>query len=309
MCKSYSCFGLRAAHETMPSPEPSPQTAGTAADLLAEGRFDEALSAANRELANARLEADDDRAYLPGLVNSLETLAEIHRQTGDFDKSESLYQEAIETAEICAAPVEQKARLQSGIATLYDFNQREEQAIPHYEAAIAAYEAMTPPRDDESAQIRNNLAMIYKSLKRYPLAEQHYLMALETLEKVHGRTNERVAAVFNNLGSLYYTAGFAEQAKEMHLEALDVRIHVFGPDHPEVAQSYCNLATACYELQDATATQQNYEKSLRIYEQNLDDSGDSYEEVAMDYISVLEELGEEKKADGLRKRVAKVLKR
>ena len=293
----------------MPPSAPTPQKSTPAEHLLAEGRYDEALRAANVELTDARREAEDDKAYLPGLVSALETMAEIYRQLGDFDKSESLYQEAIETAEPLNIAIEQKARLRSSLATLYDFNQREEQAIPHYEAAIAAYESMTPPRDEESAQIRNNLAMIYKSLRRYPLAEQHYLMALETLEKVHGRTNERVAAVFNNLGSLYYTAGFAEQAKEMHLEALDVRIHVFGPDHPEVAQSYCNLATACYELQDGVATQQNYEKSLRIYEQNLDECADSYEAAGLDYIAVLDELGEDKKADSLRKRIAKMLRK
>lgn len=289
--------------------DPSTQNPGTAASLLAEGRLDDALRLATSDLADARLESGDDKEKLPGLVGALETLAEIHRQIGNFELSESMYQEALETAETCDAPVAQKARLRSGLATLYDFNQREEQAIPYYEAAIADYESMGPTRDQDSAQLRNNLAMIYKSLGRYPLAEQHYLMALETLEKLHGRGNERVAAVFNNLGSLYYTAGFAEQAKEMHLEALDVRIQVFGPDHPEVAQSYCNLATACYDLQDATATQQNYEKSLRILEQNLDTSADSYEEVGQDYISVLLDLGEEKKAEALQKRIAKVLKK
>ena len=300
---------MRVFPRPKPSSEPHQQTASRAATLLAEGRFDEALNAANTELADARRVSDDDHAQLPALVDALEDMAEVTRQTGDFEKSESLYQEGIETAERSDAPTDQKARLHSGLATLYDFNQREEQAIPHYEAAIAAYESMTPRRDEDSAQLRNNLAMIYKSLQRYPLAEQHYLMALETLEKVHGRVNERVAAVFNNLGSLYYTAGFPEQAKEMHLEALDVRIHVFGPDHPEVAQSYCNLATACYELQDATATQQNYEKSLRIYEQNIDECAGSYEEVAHDYIAVLEELGEEKKAEAMKKRVERVLKK
>jgi tetratricopeptide (TPR) repeat protein len=290
-------------------PEPHTPSANSAANLLAEGRLDEALTSGNAELAEARREAEDDKAWLPTLVSALETLAEIHRQTGGFEKSESLYQEALDTTERCEVPVEQTARLRSGLATLYDFNQREEQAIPYYEAAIALYEGMTPRHDEESAQIRNNLAMIYKSLQRYPLAEQHYLMALETLEKLHGRVNERVAAVFNNLGSLYYTAGFAEQAKEMHLEALDVRIHVFGPDHPEVAQSYCNLATACYELQDTTATQQNYEKSLRIYEQNLEECAGNYEDTARDYIAVLEDFGEEKKAEGIRKRLEKVLRK
>ncbi|MFZ4766981.1 MAG: tetratricopeptide repeat protein [Roseimicrobium sp.] len=293
----------------MPSDPVTQSEEGNISHLLQAGRLDDALRAATVTLRNARQAAEDDPDKQPLLVHGLESLAEIHRQSGEFEKAESMYQEALDTADKCKVPVEQLARLRTGLATLYDFNQREEQAIPLYEAAIEDYEKMQPPRDHESAQLRNNLAMIYKSLGRFPLAEQHYLMALETLEKVHGRNNERVAAVFNNLGSLYYTAGFAEQAKEMHVEALDIRVHVFGPDHPEVAQSYCNLATACYELQDDAATQQNYEKSLRILEQNLGSHSDSYADVGADYISVLEALGEEKKAEALKKRIAKVLKK
>ncbi len=282
---------------------------GHLASLLDAGRIDDALRVAGTTLRNARQAADEDEGNLPLLVNALETLAELHRQAGDFERSESHYQEAIETGERCQADALQMARLRSGLASLYDFNQREEQAIPLYEQAIADYDGMVPPRTHESAQVRNNLAMIYKSLGRYPLAEQHYLMALETLEKDHGRSDERVAAVFNNLGGLYYTAGFAEQAKEMHLEALDIRIAIFGPEHPEVAQSYSNLATACYELQDDAGAQQNYEKSLRILEQNIDTCADSYEEIGMDYATVLESMGEDRKAEALRKRISKVLRK
>lgn len=282
---------------------------GHLSSLLDAGKIDDALRVAGTALRNARQMAEDNEEDLPLLVNALETLAELHRQAGDFEKSESLYQEGIETGERCQTDVAQMARLRSGLATLYDFNQREELAIPLYEQAIEDFDRMDPPRSHDSAQMRNNLAMIYKSLGRYPLAEQHYLMALETLEKDYGRNNERVAAVFNNLGGLYYTAGFAEQAKEMHLEALDIRIQVFGPDHPEVAQSYSNLATACYELQDDAATQQNYEKSLRILEQNIDTCADNYEEVGMDYAAVLDALGEDRKAESLKKRIAKVLRR
>lgn len=282
---------------------------GHLSSLLDAGRIDDALRVAGTALRNARQAAEEEESSQPLLVNALETLAELNRQAGDFEKAESLYQEGIETGERCQVSTLQMARLRSGLATLYDFNQREDQAIPLYERAIEDYDRMVPPRTHDSAQMRNNLAMIYKSLGRYSLAEQHYLMALETLEKDYGRNNERVAAVFNNLGGLYYTAGFAEQAKEMHLEALDIRISVFGPEHPEVAQSYSNLATACYELQDDAAAQQNYEKSLRILEQNLDTSADSYEEIGMDYATVLESMGEDRKAEALRKRIAKVLKK
>ncbi len=151
--------------------------------------------------------------------------------------------------------------------------------------------------------------MIYKSLGRRPLAEQHYLIALEALENLHGRNHERVAAIYNNLGSLYYSAGHPGQAKEMHAEALEIRQSVFGPDHPEVGQSWCNLATACYGLEDDAGTQENYEKGLRIIEHNLPGTAASYEQTMTDYISVLESIGEVKKAEALGKRLANALRR
>src|SRR5690242_8763373 len=97
-------------------PAPHTPSANSAATLLAEGRLDEALTSGNAELAEARREAEDDKTALPTLVNALEILAEVHRQTGGFEKSESLYQEALDTTEKCEVPVEQRARLRSGLA-------------------------------------------------------------------------------------------------------------------------------------------------------------------------------------------------
>ena len=278
------------------------------AELYAAGKLDEAIGEATKHLAETRRSMDEDAAGSIQLANSLEVLAELHREQGHFDKSESMYLEAIELIEKLDSSREQLGRLQSGIGSLYDFNQREEKAVPHYEKAIECFESLTPPRDLDAAQLRNNLAMIYKSLGRHPLAEQHYLMALETMEKLFGGNNERVAAVYNNLGSLYYTAGFPDQAKEMHTEALKIRLQILGPDHPEVAQSYCNLATACYELEDNDGVQENYDKGLLIYEKNMPASASSYEAIATDYAAVLESIGEDKKAQIIAKRSQKVLK-
>lgn len=270
---------------------------------------DDALASAVAALRTARLAAGDSPDGRVNLADALESLAVLHSASGGFEKSESLYLEAIQTAESAGAPEEQVARLCSGLGTLYDFNQREDQAVPLYERAIGIYEGMKPPCSDLAADLHNNLAMIYKSLGRYALAEQHYLIALEALENLHGRNHERVAAVYNNLGSLYYTANYLEQAKEMHTEALEIRQRVFGPDHPDVGQSWCNLATACYGLEDDAGTRENYEKGLRIIEENLPGTAASYEQTMTDYISVLESLGETKKAGSLLKRMEKALKR
>lgn len=266
------------------------------------------LESAMAGMRQARLAADQPGGKLR-LAEALETLAALHGAAGDFARAESNYLEAIHAAESIGSPSALLARLCSALGTLYDFNQREDQAVPLYERAIGIFHGMATPPVEQVAELHNNLAMIYKSLGRHPLAEQHYLIALETLENLHGRNHERVAAVYNNLGTLYYSANHPGQAKEMHTEALEIRQNVFGPNHPEVGQSWCNLAAACYALEDDAATQQNYENGLRILEQNLPTSAATYEHMMTDYIAVLESIGESRKAGTLAKRLGKALKR
>lgn len=280
---------------------------GHLASLYEAGEYEDALRVASTALKNARQAAEDHSAHLPQLLKALSTLADLHREVGDFQKSESLYKEALDVAEALKAVKEQTAKIKSGIATLYDFNQREADAIPFYEQAIQDYESIEPPRLQDAAQLRNNVGMIYKSLSKYALAEQHYLTALEALEKIYGRNNERVAAVYNNLGGLYHSAGFPEQAKDMHLEALELRKKVFSADHPEVAQSFCNLATAYYDLHDDDQALANYESSLEIMEHHLATAPDAYEEIASDYLTLLENLGLDKKAHAYQKKMQKLL--
>ncbi|MEI6535291.1 MAG: tetratricopeptide repeat protein [Verrucomicrobiaceae bacterium] len=276
--------------------------------MIEEQPIEEKIQSAATTLREARMAAESDDTDRSRLFTALENLAGLHSLAGNFQKSESLYLEALETGERFSSPPERMASLRSALATLYDFNKREDQAVPLYEQAIEDYEKMTPPQDELSAQLRNNLAMIYKSLEKYAQAEQHYLMALESMEKIHGRYHEHVAALFNNIGGLYYAAGHPEQAKEMHLDALKVRSKVLGPMHPEVAQSYCNLATACYAMNDEAGAVRNYEKSLAVYEENLDTCADSYRHVGEDCIAVLESVDDTRKASEVRRRIARALR-
>lgn len=278
-----------------------------AATLHSQGRLEEALSAATSALTGLREAVEDDTNALPRLFAGLHVLADIQRDMGDVPGAEASYGEALEIASKASLAPAEIALVRTQLATLLDFSQREAEAIPLYEQAINEYEALVPPEEDTAAQLRNNLAMIYKSLGKYALAEQHYLRALETLEAKRGRDTEEVASVYNNLGSLYYTAGFPDQAKEMFTEALQIRSRLLGPNHRDVAQSHCNLATASHELGDNQAAIENYEQSLRILEQHLADEAGSYEAISLDYISLLENLGEEKRASTARRRLDKML--
>ncbi len=278
-----------------------------AASLLAQGRVEEALRAADTALATVRDQVEDDASKLPALAHTLQTLGDVQRQAGDVVACEASYEEALEVAVESNADLALIAQIRTNLATLLDFSEREAQAAPLYEQAIADYEAMNPPNEEIAAQLRNNLAMIYKGLGKFALAEQHYLRSLEALENKHGRESDAVASVYNNLGSLYYSAGFPDQAKEMFVEALAARIALLGKDHPDVAQSYCNLGSACHELEENAAALENYEASLRILEIHIKDEAASYEAIGNDYISLLEAAGEEKKAAAFQKRMEKVL--
>jgi tetratricopeptide (TPR) repeat protein len=281
--------------------------ANAAVALLEAGRLDEALAAASDALAACRSDAVRDEHALPAMFAALQVLGDVQREMGDVSASEASYQEALEVAAKSPIPLVEKARLRTQLATLLDFSEREALAAPLYEQAISDYEALEPADEIAAAQIRNNLAMIYKGLGKFALAEQHYLCSLEALEQKVGRDSEEVASVYNNLGSLYYTAGFPDQAKEMFAEGLSIRYKILGEEHPDVAQSLCNIATAKHELGENAEALLDFEKSLRILELYVRDKVASYEAVGSDYISLLENLGEERRAAAFRKRMTKVL--
>lgn len=290
---------------------PADSAASSLADQLVawvrEGRVDEAVGAAREALTEARHEAEEAGVAESGLVGALEALGMVEKELGHGEDAEGALREALELAVASAATKETLARLRTNLATLLDFSQREADAVPLYEQAIADYEGMSPPAREVSAQLRNNLAMIYKGIGKFALAEQHYLRALELLDSEPGARTEAVAAVFNNLGGLYYTAGFAEQAKEMFTEGLTARVALLGPDHPDVAQSHCNLGTVCHELGDNEAAIEHFERGLAILEEHIQDEAASFEAVGQDYLSLLELMGDEKRAGVLRKRLQRVL--
>lgn len=280
---------------SVPSSQPAPPSTNTA------------IQAALAAVEAQREAVKEYPGKAPGLVRALQTLADAQRETGDVAGAEAAYREALEVAEKLQVPPDTLADVRTSLATLLDFSGREEESLAFYEEAISNHEALGGENQEVAAQLRNNLAMTYKGMGKFALAEQHYLRSLETLENKRGRESESVACVYNNLGSLYYAAGFPDQAKEMFEDGLQIRIAVLGENHRDVAQSYCNLATACHELKDNEGSQKHFETCLAILEAQLPAEAASYEAAALDYMAMLEIIGEESKAAAFQKRLEKAL--
>ena len=265
--------------------------------------FESARSAVQK--AREAAQADPSRTF--ALIQALQSLGDAQRDS-DVAAAESTYREAIAAAEGQDMRVGALAAVRMNLATLLDFNGREEEAAPFYEDAITDFEALDTRESREiGAQLRNNLAMNYKSLGKYALAEQHYLRALETLEANHGRNSEAVATLFNNLGGLYYTAGFPDQARDMFADALEVRTSVLGAEHRDTAQAYSNLATACHELRDNDTACQHYEAALDILEKHLPGEKRSFEATALDFIAMLEMINLAPRAAAVQKRLQTIV--
>lgn len=267
----------------------------------------DSIESARSAAAKAREAVAANPAQFPALVQALQLVGDALRDT-DLAAAEAAYREAITGAEGKELPVGTLANVRMNLATLFDFNGREEEATPFYEDAITDFEALDSKSAKEvAAQLRNNLAMTYKGLGKYALAEQHYLRALETLEANHGRNSEAVATLFNNLGGLYYVAGFPDQAKDMFADALEVRTTILGPNHRDVAQAHSNLGTACHELRENEAAREHFEKALRILESQIQTEKRSFEATSLDYIAMLEMSGDESAASAIKTRLEAAL--
>lgn len=243
----------------------------------------------------------------PALARALQSLGDLCREAGDVAGAEAAYREALEAGARLEVGLDIIADARTSLATLLDFTGREEASLEVYEEAIANHEALGGENEEVAAQLRNNVAMTYKGMGKLALAEQHYLRSLETLENRRGRSSESVACVFNNLGSLYYAAGFPDQAREMFEDGLKIRTEVLGATHRDVAQSLCNLGTACHELGDNAAAQTCFEQSLEILESLLPAEASSFEAVGLDYLGMLEVIGEDAKAASFKKRLERAL--
>src|ERR1700742_4546410 len=99
--------------------------------LYEAGKMDDAIRVATTALSNARHEGSP-----LALVSALENLGSLEQEAGNIERSESLYAEALETAESARASEVQQTRLRVALAGIYDFSQREEKAVPLYEKVI-----------------------------------------------------------------------------------------------------------------------------------------------------------------------------
>lgn len=119
---------------------------------------------------------------------------------------------------------------------------RFEEAVPHFERALALAQERLGPDDPDLATDLVNLGEVYRLVGRLDDAERLLRRALELDRRRADTHPERVAITLNNLGLLARARGRLDEAEAHYREALALLEKVHGPRHPDVAKVLSNLA-------------------------------------------------------------------
>ncbi|MEO8440130.1 MAG: tetratricopeptide repeat protein [Spartobacteria bacterium] len=270
--------------------------------LRAGERFPEALRVAETAIELAqRTFAEDD----PSLAQSYERLGQIHDLLGHAFDAKHCFTQALSVIEK-AEPIDERAifRLSRRLGYLCDIDEREEEAIIHYERAIEAGRQLANVPHSELGTMLNNVALIYRRIGRQAEAEPCYLRALELYEEQLGLEHPDVAAVLNNLGVFYTSDGRLEEAEQAHERALAIRRRANPNGRSDIAQSHSNLAVVYHSRGEFDRAGELYRESLRGWE-NLEKPPEDYEIVASNYADLLRSLGKKRKAATIESRARK----
>lgn len=276
--------------------------------LCEEGKFSEARHAAEAAIEKARESLTTDKDSIGELALSLEVKGDLFRQAGEPELARLDYLEALELLDGDHAYTEQLGRISASVGVIYDETENIPEAKRFYERAVQLFYRLDPPALLDIAELKNNIAFLYESEGNDKQAEALFLDALKISNDELGKDDPETAAICNNLGTLYQKTEHFPQAREMHSMALENRLSALGERHPDTAQSHANLAVALAESDQSGEARQHFESAIEIYENHLKEHTDDYATVVSNFTEFLNNVGDEKTAASVSKRLSKIFK-
>ena len=228
------------------------------------GLFNEALPLLEGSLAIHEKTLGEDH---PKVAGSLNSLANLLNETGDYAAAKSFFERALAIWE--KGPGTDGLRVAettNNLAILLEDTGDYAGAKPLYERSLAFKEKVLGADHPGVAGSLDNLGILLRKMGDLNAALPLHERALAIDEKALGPEHPRVAGHLGNLGTLFAIAGDHERAAPFYERALEIREKVLGPDHPGVAASLNNLAINKMERGDYEAARLLHERALAIRE-------------------------------------------
>ncbi len=272
---------------------------------LAEGKLDEAMEHAQRDLAyrermepgttslaiahdgvgfvaaragNYRLAETELRTAVrmyeamlgaghPSALNARNTLAVCLHREGRTDEAVAEILDVIaKEAQVYGADSATAAQRTGNLGGMLIDAGRFEEAEPYVRRALALEEKAHGAESPEAAMAHVNLAGLHYGLRRYEEALSEARRALAIDEKLLGPDDAETGQVHVNLGAILLSLGKAEEALDEDRRGLAVLSKALGPDHPMVSLAYGNVGDDLRQLRRLPEAIAAYERAVAVRE-------------------------------------------
>ncbi len=247
-----------------------PQTRATLMETM--GRVYGKLDLYEPELQLAREAVQLRRAALgnddPKLAESLHSLANALRRTGDNAAAEPYLREALAIQERHAPDGDAEvARGRNNLASLLEEQGQIAEAEKLYREALAIQRRILGNQHPDVAKTLNNLAGLLQAKGELAAAEPLYREALTIYRRCFGKDpHPDVAMTLNNLAMLREDRGDPAEAEQLFGQTLAMRRRLYG-EGPLVARTLNNLGHLREAQGDAAGAEALYRQAIAIYDQ------------------------------------------
>jgi CHAT domain-containing protein/tetratricopeptide (TPR) repeat protein len=207
--------------------------------LCQEGHYQQALDLAILVWEWAREVLGENHLLY---ATSLNNLATLYRDTGDYARAEPLYRQALTIRRQTLGEGHPDYAISlSSLATLYRATGDAARAEPLFRQASNILRQALGENDPDYATSLNNLAVLYQSTRDYARAEPLFCQASDIWRQALGENHPNYAASLNNLAGLYRATGDFMRAEPLFRQAADVYRQTLGK-HPDYATTLDGLA-------------------------------------------------------------------
>jgi tetratricopeptide (TPR) repeat protein len=206
----------------------------------------------------------------PDTATSLNNLALVLKDEGDFAGARPLYERALAIDEKVLGPEHPETAIDlANLALLLREQGDLAAARPLLERALAIREKALGPEHPYTATSLNNLALVLQDEGELAAARPLYERALAIDEKVRGPAHPDTARTLNNLATLLHGQGDLAAARPLFERALAIREEVLGPEHPYTALSLNCVGGLLRDLGQPDAAHLLFRRGIAISEKAL----------------------------------------
>ncbi len=228
----------------------------------------------------------------------LNKLASLYKVTGNYEKAEPLYLQALEIIKKVLGERHQGfVTSLNNLAGLYQNMDHYEKAENLYLQALEINKNIFGEEHQNYASSLNNLATLYYAMANYKKAKTLYLHALDITKKVLGEEHPVYATSLNNLAILYEDLGNYEVAKPLILKALEIRKKTLGEEHLDYATSLNVLAGLYRANGEYEKAESMYLQAIEIFKKVLGEEHPYYAFSLNNLAQLYQDLGNYKEAE------------